>query len=234
MTRTYNRRRPMMKRAALPLKQKTAVRRMIKDEIKEEAELKYLIGQQALVGIANTASIVGTYFDVSQGITDNERIGDGLKWSGAMLLHLEVRASLASATLPGDGFNTIRMVILQWHPNSTPTVSNILLLGPTGQVDINSHYNHDTRQQYKILHDKNYVMINGSPSSALSQNPNLQYQGVQNHRYTISLKRATKKVQYTAGTLTGTNRFYMILVSDSSVTPYPSIQFSTKIFYTDS
>lgn len=133
--------RKLSKRQAADVKRIIAVGR----------ELKMGFGTSAvLFNTSNVLTAAGTTFDIAQGVGDSQRVGDKLTWCGSIDLKLEMRNSLA----PNVAANNIRFMIFQWHPNSTPTVAQILLNGPTGAPDTLSNYNHDNRQQYKIIFDK--------------------------------------------------------------------------------
>jgi len=222
--RRYNRRRKLNKRQAIQVKRIINVNR----------ELKYLaINSAGAFNVTTTPQIDGSFFDIPQGTTDVTRVGDRINWCGKVRFRLQVFNALG---VSADNYNTQRWILVQYHPASTsaptPVVTDILLTGPSGAVDVHSQYNHDKRQDYKVLFDRtfttvgsfNYAITADAPGTAVT------------HRYmsyNISLKKARKQVQYQGGGLQATNRLFWIYMSDSSATPHPTAIVSTKVFFRD-
>lgn len=203
-------------------------RRQVKNLIKNRQELKYWIAPQ--INGANVTSTLGIndISAVAQGDTDTTRDGDRLQWCGTM----DIRLNLVGAFgVTGDNYNTYRFIVLQWHPSSVPTVGDILLTGPSTAIDVYSQYNHDQRQQYKILLDKTFTTVGFLTGTSTAQS-----NFVRNLRFLINLnrKKVAKFAQFSGGGTTGTNKFYYILGSDSGTTSHPSYSLSTKIFFRDS
>lgn len=218
------RRAPFTRQMPLSKRQKRDVTRLIH----RNQELKYVAGSQNAAAVSSTATVVGNPFDVSQGDTDSQRDGDQLMWCG----HIDFRVSVTNSQgATGDIYNNVRIIIFQWHPNSTPSAANILLNGATGAPDCYSLYNHDLRQQFKILFDKVFVTA-GNGNAATTPNTNIVNTGVK--VYKIPLTKATKKVQYSGGGLTGTNRLYIFQVSDSVLVTHPTVSWSLKTVFRDS
>lgn len=209
------------KGAKLNKRQATQVKKIIA----VRQELKYF--QYATAGIAVSASptIISSPFLIPQGDTDQSRDGDRLMWAGKV--DLRVEAIIGSS----DPYNNVRLILFQWHPNSTPAVEDLLLDGPSEAPDLFSQFNHDKRQEYKILFDKTWKLVgNGSSASV----PYTQASTTGIKRFKISLKKARKQVQFAGGGTTGTNKLYLMYMSDSAVTPHPSISYTTKVFFRDS
>lgn len=201
-------------------------KREVKKLIDVGTELYYQVGTLNNQSITTVGSIIGTPFDIAQGITDSDRTGDSIHWCGTMEFRIRITNGLGST---GDVYNNVRCIIFQYHPNTTPTIGTVLLTGASGVIDFLSPYSHDNRQTYKILFDKVFTTVgnNSSASNPYADNVTLY------RSYKISLKRATKKVQYVAGTTVGTNRFFIILLSDSSLVTHPTVSYTTKVFYRD-
>lgn len=197
-------------------------KKQVKTLIKNRQELKYLQYSDANRSVSTTAFITGSNFDVAQGSTDQERDGDRFQWCGTM----DFRISLVA----GDTYNLLRCIIFQWHPDYVPVVTDLLIVGPSGNQDVWSQYNHDKRQQYTILFDKTYKLVgNGTAGTFPGTDSSVQYR-----RHLISFKRAQKNAQRIGGSLVGTNRCYMCFVSDSAAPVHPVINWSSKVFYRDS
>jgi len=83
---------------------------------------------------------------------------------------------------------------------------------------------------YTILFDRTFKTVGnfqgaGTPGTSDSQSGILHF--------TIPLSRASKQVQYLAGTTNGTNQFYMMFASDSAAAAHPQAYWSIKGFYRD-
>lgn len=196
--------------------QKKEVKRLIK----VRQELKYVLTNVPSVSMSLTAVCTGI-IAIPQGDTDNERTGDRIMY--AQTGHL-----FRGICQVGDQTNYVRFIVFQWKPNSTPTASSILLNGPSGSVDVFSHYSHDNRQEYRVMYDRLFVLggsglAAGNPTTSVSNLP-----------IKFRLKMPNKQVQFVAGSSTvGTNLIYYIGMADSSVLPHPSINGQFKLFYYD-
>lgn len=211
-------------------------KREVKKLIANEAELKYLAFSQIGTTSTSTPSVVGASFDVAQGVGDQQRVGDRLRWCGFIQLKIQAVAGFNSAT--ADVYNNVRFVIFQWHPNSTPAATDVFINGPTGGVDNFSQYNHDKRQMYTILFDKNFKVVSGTNTNASTAVDGHIISGVLS--YDIKLKGKKwmapfeSEVQYVGGGATATNRLYTMHVSDSAFATHPTIEWTTKIVFRDS
>lgn len=220
--RVYGTRRRRVRGRKLNKRQRHQVKRMIHSE----QEIKYSIGNLDVNTITNAGFITGAPWNIAQGDTDQTRDGDTLKWIGKM----HVRLGLVCA----DTTNVVRIIIFQWHPTSdnapTPDVQDILAIGPSGSPDTLSHYNHDERQNFRVIFDKAYSLVgNGTADTYPGTTSTVIYR-----RYKISLRKARKRVQFTAGTTEGTNKFFFLAITDSAAGPNPEVAFSIKTFFTDS
>jgi len=132
------------------------------------------------------------------GATDTTRIGDkirilSMKWVGQAQL------------VAGDIAGVLRMIIFQWHPDDTfqvPTLTDVLQYN-----DYNSPYNHDRGTNFSIIYDKTTAY---------------NFQGVSNRvlkgRLAIrKFKFCKQNISYTAATINGLNKFYMIMTSDLQI-----------------
>lgn len=204
--------------SALSPKEAKAVKKIIQSQ----AELKYFTFFQAPTGISNAGSLVGTPFDVPNGTTDQERVGDSITLTGL----LDFRYSMVAL----DTSNVVRVIIFQWRAQSyasplAPTVTDILFTS-----NYLSHYNHDQRKNYNILYDKMH-QLNGNGSSASYP---LTNNGIITVHKRVSLKRAAKKIHYIGGGLQGQNRLFILFISDSSALSHPSVSYVTHFTYYDS
>lgn len=204
-------------------------KRQVKAAVRGIQELKYFISNQVDGGTVSDTLGINDISAVPQGDTDVSRDGDRLQWVGRISINFNVVGAVGAT---GDLYNTFRLIVLQWKPNSTPTVSDILLTGPTAAVDVYSQYNHDNRQQYTILLDKMFTVNGNNTTLVPASIPNSPY-SISKH-FEVNIKKAAKMAQFSGGSTSGTNKFYYILGSDSSAVTHPTYSWSSKIFFRDS
>lgn len=209
-------------------------------------ELKFIGGLRNNTAYSSTPFVSGADFDVAisvpstaaafplAGTTDITRIGDRIRWAGTM--EIRMYATNNGAT---NAFANIRYIVFQWHPSSNPAGSglDILLAGPTGAADYLSTYNHDNRQQYTILVDQLFTM-NGNTAAAtnpMTSNTTI-YRSlkVNLNKKPIYGSPFQHDVQYSNQTLTGTNRLYILVMSDSAAANKPTLSTAVKTFFRDS
>lgn len=190
----------------------------VKSLIKRQQETKYFLTNFSSVALSATSTTVDTCL-VPQGDTDQSRDADRL-----FIKKLYARLTLTI----GDTTNFIRIIAFQWKPNTVPTGTSILLNGPSGAIDVWSHYHHDNRQEYKILFDRLYHQEGNAtanyPVTTTSQKV---------VKFILS-RKINHQVQYAGGTTTGTNHIYITAIADSSVVPHPLLTGQCKLMFTDS
>lgn len=192
-------------------------KKQVKRIVSSTEELKYF-SLTALNGTTSSTMGVADLTQIAQGDGDTQRNGDRVQLCGTLDIRMVVQNSQGGGF---DAYNVVRFIVFQWHPNTTPTVGDILLAGPSSVVDVYSQYSHDNRQQYKILKDYTFTTIAASDKLNIFKH------------FLIPMKRASKNVQFSSGTTTGTNKIYYILGSDSGVSPHPTYTLSTKLFFRD-
>lgn len=199
--------------------------------INRRTELKYFVANSAASQINSTASVTGVPFDISVGTGDSARIGDSIMWCGTIEINLQIVCAQGAT---GDTYNNLRFMVLQWHGESRatpfPTVADILINGPTGAADIYSTYNHDNRYQITVLYDKVFRVVGNGNTATNPPMANVTT-GVVPIR--IPTKRARKHVQYVGGGLQGTNRLFILTVSDSALATHPTLAYTCKSFFRD-
>lgn len=194
----------------LPNNLKKQVRKMVKNELHQEVEHKYYVAADT-----GTTADFGGRVDVKtaipQGDTDVTRDGDSVQ-----LEEIEFRYNVQLA----DTTNTFRVIIFQWHPNSTPAVANVLL--SVGSVNgVNSAFTVDYEQQFKILYDRvHYLNSVAVPQTGIE--------------HAVKIRKGfTKRLQFAAGGVTGTNLLYSLYISDSGAATHPSINAYMRIRFSD-
>lgn len=210
-------------------------KRVVKRLIRGVQELKWFQASLADQVINSTGVVVGVT-DIPQGDTDQTRDGDQIKLVGSIKLHAKLSVDLGNDALQQTPL--IRFAVIQWHPQTTsggadePTLAAIFNAGPSGSVDVLSNFNHDNRQLFKVLYNKWIRLVGPGTATTNAYNPLVEKFIMKN----ISLRKAHKKMQYSAGSsVIATNHIYVLYLADvGSDAQNPTITWSTKIVYTDS
>lgn len=161
----------------------------------------------------------GQILDISaigQGTTDLLRDGDQI---GIRSIEVNAQAFMYAPVVSGDLTNIVRLVVFQWFPTSTPVPSSIFNTTMTTALAPIVAYNHDNRFNFRILYDKKFVLSRNGAA-------------VVYHRKYI-LKGFREKIQYSAGTTTGSNKIYACFISDSGAADHPSLAATFKINFSD-
>jgi len=153
---------------------------------------------------------------VGQGTGDQVRIGDKIK-----PVSIEIKGQILANSIIDR--NLMRIIVFQWHPNSTspvPVSSDILLYTGSAANCVISPYQWDTRANFTILHDKTYVLQGNASSN--------------NYLHPFHFKVYPKKaISYIAGSTAGLNKIYCLVLSDSSAINFPSIAYIYQMRYKD-
>jgi len=122
-----------------------------------------------------------------------------------------------------DVFNLARVIVFQWHPNSSlvaPVVADILQT-----TTVYSMYNWQLSAQFKILYDTVHFLSGAANAPTVGSN--------QGYFGSVNLRRAVKKVEFSPGATFGANELYILVISDSSVIPFPLFNVITRITYSE-
>jgi len=201
------------------MKRAPTLTNIVESVVRKTSELKYLItsGTDAFV-------IPGSYnghrlSNPAQGSTDSERTGDRLTLR-SIVLNLTVYDNTITTTAFQQ--NEIRVMLVQWLPlqlSVSPSPTDVLQT-----ANVNSAYKHDNRQMYRVLMDKQVVVI-GNPSSPYAR---------QQLTYTHVFKKH-QNVQFQSGGLDHTNGLYLISFAAGMGVSYTcQMDFNAKVNYYDS
>lgn len=190
--------------------QELQVRRLIA----RREELKTYVKGAVGVSNSNVATII-SLSDIPLGQTDNSRIGN----------HVHLKSIQGHLNfIAGDATNTMRCIIFKWKENdtfNTPTVGQLLASGPTGAADVFSTYNRDSPANYQIIADWFMVGSTGTSSPFLIQKKQIN-------------KKLTGKIQFYSDVgASGTNKIFLLALSDSSAVTHPSFNYNIEIGYSD-
>jgi len=167
--------------------------------------------------IPAVGGVINAFCPIAQGLTVNQRTGDTVFWN-QLLINYTV------STENADVFNTSRIIIFQWHPNSIlaiPAVTDILQ-----STIVYSMYDWQFSNQYTILYDRVHVHagIAGSPCDS----------GNQGYFGSIPFVRGVKvKAEYAAASTSGSEQFFMLCISDSVIAPFPVLNVQSRVIYND-
>lgn len=173
----------------------------------------------ATAASVTSSGAVALLTSTTQGLLDvANRIGDEIKLKGLIM-----RGSIAmgAGTISQDYTNVVRVIIFQWMPSTTPTVTDVL---ESARQD--ASYNHDKAANYRILCDERYAI------SALGPSVKIYEMG-------YSFKKAklpfgiTDSVKYNAGSSTATGHLYLLEISDSSAPDHPATTYYIRVSYID-
>jgi hypothetical protein len=184
------------------------------DLIRGEPQVKFVDVQYA-VSATSVGTILAGICNIPQGITVNQRTGDTVFWK-----KLFINYSLA--TQNADVFNTTRILIFQWHPNSALTVPVVTDVLQT--ANLYAMYDWQFSNQYTILYDVIHYQ------SGTATNPSSS--GLQGYFGQIELK-GVKRADYAAGVALGSQQFYILIISDSLIAPFPTFTAITRITYSE-
>lgn len=197
------------------VKKTVATKQYVKKQFKIAQELKYHGEFDSLTTVSNAGLLPICFTDITQGDTDLTRDGDAVNIKGVV-----IRGTLQASTV--DLRNLIRCIVFQWYPIDTASTPSILnIIHQTGAYGIIAPYNHDLRNQYKILADRTFLV---------DQETN-RYRRFQ---IKVPMKYMKKKIQYVGGDLYGSNHLFMLFISDSASGTNPTISYYTRVWFTDS
>lgn len=232
--RVYRKGKKTNKVIKLALKKPVTFSQKVRRVVNRKKETKYHTNLGAVQTFGNIDPVTNRAYlndisDVAQtagASTDTTRIGDQIELTGIKIKYL--LSQNVSAAI-NDTVN--RVIIFQWKGDvalTTAEIGRILQNGPSaaGTADLNSlsHYNHDYRHMYTILYDKSFAM------SDQGANPKTLFSDVKN----IRIKKATKMINYVAGSATAGDHHIYLLVIGLAPELTSTITFDARIFFKDS
>lgn len=197
-----------------PKTQEKKVRKIVKSELKKEIELKHY--DRISTGFMDNGSLTGVnpLTSIVRGTSPTNFIGNKIK-----VKSLRITGSFIAADTP---YNVVRMLIIQDGSTTfAPTVSNMFT---NAVYPLYSDYNVDTRDQYRVLYDKLFVLSNDGVSTA-------------NHipkffKIKISGK-SLRQVGFNASGNPDSGTIMILLVSDSASATHPNFVMSLRTTFTD-
>jgi len=175
-----------------------------------------------ITSLANSVGAGGTIFPLSpvpQGAAQSDRVGDFIqprKWMFNYTLY----------TVNSDIVTTVRMIFFRWVPTTAlifPVLANILESPVSGNVL--SHYNFQTQDNYEVLWERQFQC--SGITVAPTVNSNFGATGM------VVPLRSNSEIEFTLGATTGANQLFLLVLSDSALTPFPILNFVSRLYFED-
>jgi hypothetical protein len=164
--------------------------------------------------VTASGAILAGLLPVPQGDTVSDRTGDTV-FLKELYLNYTVQVD------PTDTFNSLRVIVFQWHPHSgnyPPTVTGVLQ-SPL----IYSMYNWQISSNFTILSDRVHFLAGQASSVASSYN--------QGFFGPVSLAKTMKRAEFGPGSILGSNQLFILVISDSTVVPGPAFTKVSRVIY---
>lgn len=195
-------------RKSLSKPQAQAVKAIANKAISRHAEKKYHNDDNIASSISDTG-YTWPLTDVPAGTLDYQRAGDSL-----YMRSIRVRGQAIVA----DTTNAVRNIVYQWFDDTTPTIADILHT-TSGAASVFSPYVHDQRRKFRVLYDKTMILsANGNDAKLYD---------------TGYLRPKAKKIAFSTGGTTGSNKIYLLQVSDSTVASHPAVTHYSRLTFND-
>jgi len=158
---------------------------------------------------------------MAQGATVAQRIGNSVT-----LKSITFRGYFGATALGTAAGVVYRFVIVQWIPNSTPTIGQIIEANP-GNDFCMEHFNHENKgKQFKVLYDSGAFWLT-TPTATNLINTNM-WQGLP---LTVIPFGSGLKQNYTTGSNDSDNRIYLVYGATIANTVDQNVQI--RVAYTD-
>lgn len=203
----------------------------VKSLISKNVEIKYFDYGFGATTYTSSPSFAN-FSLIPQGGSDAQRVGDMVT-----LKNIDCRFQVVG----GDVYNTFRVILFRWYsPSATaPTASDLFdsvgsgaeyVLCPTPALEKN--------QQVHIIFDKVWTL----PQTYAATSAGALGAGVQNtsrsvqtlHRKFYGRRLGRKNIRFNpAATSSPSGSLWICGVSDSAITPNPTLYFNVRVSYTD-
>lgn len=186
-----------------------AFKRYVKRQISKSVENKYITTYVSGTGVINSGNVF-PLITISQGLTDQNRIGDRVT-----MKRLTFRYNIST----GDSTNQVRVIIFQYKAVNFLSLTPSVVLNGSSPTYL-SQYNWDGRSQFAVLYDKTHAVNTDLPSRTFVGR--------------AKMKWAKRQIMFQAGSSTvAANSLFLLMISDSSATPHPTIDGEFNFFFTD-
>jgi hypothetical protein len=170
---------------------------------------------QASISVTLPGSILPGFIDIIQGTGPGTRVTQFVHLTG-MILRWKL------SMFNSDVITTTRLIIFQWYPDTTllgPGPGDILIT-----VDVLGAYNRANQGTvFKILSDRTYSQAGTGSVPTTSS--------IINGTFRLPMKQIRRDLTYSSSLAFGANQIFMLALSDSAVTPFPSLQTIATTYY---
>jgi hypothetical protein len=143
-------------------------------------------------------------------------------------LRFNYQVSLGVGTFGNDLENVVRVIIFQWIPdnNLESPIFGDIFIEAVGSYPYLAHYNPDTKRKYRVLYDRTHCLSNTAGNKftevvhAVLKPP-------------IQKLVLDQDSTFGFGAILVSGSIWSIMISDSSITPNPVVDYSTVFYYTD-
>lgn len=191
------------KSSGLSKREVKQVRKIAKEACRGDQETNFHI-YEVTSGVGDVG-LIGDLSVISQGIGDQQRVGDQLTPT-SMEFWYDWNVA--------DSFNRCRVIVFRWLDNSTPSVNDVLL-ATTLLPRVFASYNKDNRAKFNILYDKTHVgSILPASNSIMAGSKS---------------RKLTGKINYEAASTSGNSHIFICALSDSVAVSHPTLRFYSRI-----
>jgi hypothetical protein len=173
------------------------------------------------LSVANSIGSGGTIFPlcgIPQGDSQSSRVGD-------FVSPLEMLFNFSLYTVNTDIITTVRLIWFKWRPSTaTTTITVASILEAPSSSNVLSHFNFQLQQQYQVLHERQFACSGTTTNPTV--NSNFGATG-------LPIPIGGQSMEYSLGSVNGTNQFFLLAISDSALTPFPILNFSNRLYYED-
>jgi len=204
--------------------------------ISQSKQVKHTQFEQAFAVTDSTTGIYSIVFYPAQGVSaysdeetessnQGQRIGNKVE---QRCLNFNYQVQLGSGVFGTDTENVVRVTIFEWlmdFSSEAPTFGDVFVESTTSFPYL-SPFNVDTKEKYRILYDKRHDLSNAAG------NPYMETKFVEFRNLKPWVKFFGDSVSGVGAQLIKGNIF-LIVSSDSSATPHPTLTYSTMYTFTD-
>jgi hypothetical protein len=169
------------------------------------------------INIMASGTILPGTVQVSQGAGVSQRVGNRIYIERAFF-------NYNITQLNSDTVTQSRIIIFQWMPSSSivpPVVLDIL----ETVNDVQSMYNWEFSNQYRIIYDQVFFQSGTSTNPTATSNVG--------HYGEIDITRAIKALEFTGVSALGSHQLYILVISDSLIAPFPQFDSTFRLVYRD-
>lgn len=180
----------------------------IRDNEKQEVELKRIYDELTLPPAITTSGLITNLCQPPQGDGNGERVGDKIS-----MKKLLMRLSL----IHQDSTNVVRVMVVKWFEVGSPGVTSILQATSLNQNQPYAPINWNNRHQFRVLYDNLFATSTNTNAVLVEK---------------IYLKNLGPQQFQLGSTIPEQGSLYLLVVSDSPSSG-PTMYLSWSISYTD-